>query len=131
MQDQEHQTCPHCDEGDTRITRNGDHVQVECTGCGATGPSAKDEQGARSSWLRRGRGAPAGKDSETAVHHPGCKAALVHAVDAIYFNDSSDYLSAPWGVVQEINPAVVQLLQSKPREAYQLVNGYPTDTDDD
>jgi hypothetical protein len=44
--------------------------------------------------------------------------AVYDAASAIYFADSSDYLSALWCVVQALNPELAQLLQEKPRDAW-------------
>ena len=48
--------------------------------------------------------------------------ALREAVNAIYFNDSSDYLSALWSVVRSISPETAQLLEENERAAFEQVN---------
>lgn len=47
--------------------------------------------------------------------------ALDAAVAAIYFNDSSDYLTALWQVVKHLKPELVDLLESDESAAYEQV----------
>lgn len=53
--------------------------------------------------------------------------ALHEAVSAIYFADSSDYLTALWDVVRHLAPPMADLLETNEREAfekaYQLAHG--------
>lgn len=49
----------------------------------------------------------------------GHAAALHAAVSAIYFDDSSDYLSGLWTVVCALDPAVGKLLEHDPAAAYE------------
>jgi len=44
--------------------------------------------------------------------------ALKLAVQAIYFNDNSDYLTALWGIVRAINPEAADLLERDEEAAY-------------
>lgn len=48
--------------------------------------------------------------------------ALSAAVSAIYFDDSSDYLRALWSVVRAIDPAMADLLDRSPYQAYDAAN---------
>lgn len=45
--------------------------------------------------------------------------ALAAAVEAIYFDDNSDYCTALWKVVQALSPQMAQLLEENPQEAFQ------------
>lgn len=48
--------------------------------------------------------------------------ALCEAVNAIYFNDSSDYLSALWSVVRALSPETADLFARDERAAFERVN---------
>jgi hypothetical protein len=48
----------------------------------------------------------------------GWKNALHGAVSALYFNDSSDYESALWGVVESLMPGFIEELQRDPMTVY-------------
>lgn len=48
--------------------------------------------------------------------------ALREAVNAIYFNDSSDYLSALWSVVRALSPETADLFARDERAAFERVN---------
>jgi hypothetical protein len=56
--------------------------------------------------------------------------ALHAAVAAIYFADSSDYKSALWDVVRELDPKMAELLADDESEAYRRSRqraGHPDD----
>lgn len=57
----------------------------------------------------------------------GWMLALEAAVAAIYFNDSSDYLTALWQVVRNLQPDMVDLLQSDENAAYSQVKAMVAD----
>ena len=51
------------------------------------------------------------------------KNALCKAVDAIYFNDNSDYESALWGIIRELGgQEAVDLLEQNPKAAFDKYN---------
>lgn len=52
----------------------------------------------------------------------GSNNALRAAVNAIYFDDNSDYLPALWSVVRHLDPDVAEALDRDPRVAFVRVN---------
>lgn len=55
---------------------------------------------------------------EMTLHSNGVKKALHEAVQAIYLDDSSDFLSALWQIVQALDPHVHALLKESPYQAF-------------
>ena len=54
--------------------------------------------------------------------HPDVQLALQEAVGAIYFNDSSDYVSALWDVVKALNPEIYHLAGNDIKKAFDLTH---------
>ncbi len=74
--------------------------------CGRSGPFTDTIAAAWAAW--------------DADHEAVAKAreALKAAVDAIYFNDSSDYLTALWDVVRSLSPEAADLLENDEGAAF-------------
>lgn len=51
---------------------------------------------------------------------PNVSLALHEAVAAIYFNDSSDYETALWGVVKHLDPKIAELLEEDEKKAFDI-----------
>lgn len=59
-----------------------------------------------------------GSDGNSPAIPDGWKEALSETVAAIYFNDSTDYLSTLWSVVRALSPETADLLESNEKAAF-------------
>ena len=59
--------------------------------------------------------------AEAKLADSGKDAALLDAVSAIYFDDSSKYERALWNIVRHLSPSILEVLNSDPRAAYYAI----------